>query len=122
MKKSNIHDRDGCGLMGYVYCSLNSLVTRFGPSLGPSLDGKVRAKWEYDTPVGVITIYDYKEDIPLDSLKVWYIGGHSSAVLLELSRIFPRHSICKRDGSAVVVYPKAISPSGPDEYVKSLGV
>jgi hypothetical protein len=88
MKKLDIHSSNGTGLMGYLKCDFQSLLFAFGDHGGGSADGKVRAEWTVDTPVGCYTVYDYKESTPVDEITEWHIGGHSEAVLAEVARQF----------------------------------
>ena len=118
MKKIDIHSPNGTGLMGYLKCDLRYLLFAFGDHRGPSVDGKVRAEWVVDTPVGCYTIYDYKEVIPVDEVTLWHIGGHSEAVLGEVARHFiGEGKVIDRFG--VVVAPASESV---DLSVKNLGV
>lgn len=99
MKKFSIHSVNGTGFMGYVKTSYADLMAWFGESAGPSSDGKIRATWCVDSPVGMIIIYDYKESRPLVELAKWYVGGHSLAVLKVLGVLFPGHVVSNSDGS-----------------------
>ena len=86
MKKSNPRSLVRGGFQGYLFGSYADVLAEFGEHLGPSPDGKVRAEWVLDTPVGSLTIYDYKAVESLESVRDWHVGGHSKAVLAWLAR------------------------------------
>lgn len=117
MKTIDIHSPNGTGLMGYLKCDFQSLLFAFGDHGGGSSDGKVRAEWTIDTPVGCYTIYDYKESTPVDEITEWHIGGHSEAVLAEVARQFIGEGEVT-DRAGVVVSPASESV---DLLVKKLG-
>jgi len=117
MKKFDIHSPNGTGLMGYLTCDYQSLLFAFGDHGGGSSDGKVRAEWVIDLPIGCFTIYDYKESTPVDELTLWHIGGHSEEILSHVAHFFIGEGKVT-DRSGVVVEPFV----GPvDLFIKNLG-
>ena len=67
---------DGTHLQGYITATYAELVRVFGePDEG--CDGKTRAEWGLRFPEGTIaTIYDWKSDLPVQSVSQWNVGGH----------------------------------------------
>lgn len=69
---------NGTGYQGHVRTNYTELCQIFGQPDGPTIDGKVRAQWKLIVAGAVpVTIYDYKEDIPVRNVLVWHIGGKS---------------------------------------------
>ena len=68
---------------GSVDTTYDALVNLFGkPCLIDSFDGKVRAEWIIKFDDGTIaTIYDWKEDQPLEQVTDWHVGGFSPKAL-----------------------------------------
>ena len=64
---------------GYVITDYDSLVKTFGPpSIRGSSDNKVRVKWVLKADDGtIITIYDYKENVPITQMRWFNVGGFS---------------------------------------------
>lgn len=61
---------------GIIECSYESLVIAFGePHFYEPTAEKVQAQWSFSYDDQVITIYDYKEDQPVEKITNWHIGG-----------------------------------------------
>jgi hypothetical protein len=81
----NSIDINGTSLKGYITTTRRSLNRAFGQVERDDFADKVQYEWTLLFEVGdeygdvVCTIYDYKEyqDIPLDTLYQWHIGGNS---------------------------------------------
>lgn len=78
---TNCEDASGTGLQGYVKTSYQDLVQMFGPSNGPSGDGKVTNGWSLKIDGVIVTIYDYKEDLNTGKDEEWHIGGKGKLAL-----------------------------------------
>lgn len=70
---------------GYLHASYQELVEKLGlpndctkEGEWLSADGKVRAEWAYrsthQTRPMVLTIYDYKDDRPINQVNQWHVG------------------------------------------------
>lgn len=79
------NDPTGTHLQGCVDTSLATLRAVFGEPSAEYGDGKTRANWDlaFPDPDGEIiaTIYDWKEEVPLENLTRWHIGGMSARAL-----------------------------------------
>lgn len=80
----NSIDINGTSLQGYITMTRRSLNKAFGVVERDELADKVQYEWMLQFEVSghpdvVVTIYDYKEyeDIDLDTLYLWHIGGNS---------------------------------------------
>ena len=89
----------GSGFTGYLRASYADLVEKLGEpndctKEGPwkSGDQKVRAEWAFKIGgaknPGAITIYEYKEQQPIEDVTLWHIGskGKNAAVNAFLRR------------------------------------
>lgn len=92
--KAGPKDVIGSGFVGYLQGSYSDLVKCFGrpndrtrDGKWRSGDGKVRAEWAFKTTArrrrAVITIYDYKENQPVQSVTNWHVGLKGAAYRLE---------------------------------------
>ena len=82
--KATPKDCSGSGFDGYLLMPYDHLVYHLGQphdctKEGPwkSGDGKVRVEWAFksrDRKPTVITIYDYKETMPVKAVRVWHVG------------------------------------------------
>lgn len=79
----------GSGFCGYLRTTYAELVKQLGepndrtkPGKWESSDRKVRAEWAVKFGPTVITIYDYKEQQPIENVTLWHVGskGNSHAV------------------------------------------
>jgi len=71
-------DVSGTYLQGYLYASYKELVKVFGePNYGRSPDGKIQVEWCLKINDTIVTIYDYKENVPPEEVTEWHIGGNS---------------------------------------------
>lgn len=76
----------GTSLQGRIEISYYELVQILGEptSCEPSADDKVRAEWviefydEIADDYAIATIYDWKEDKPIEWVTDWHIGGFKS--------------------------------------------
>ena len=80
----NSIDINGTSLQGYITMTRRSLNKAFGVVERDEFADKVQYEWMLQFEVSghpdvVATIYDYKEyeDIDLDTLYQWHIGGNS---------------------------------------------
>lgn len=64
--------------VGVLRASFAELVERFGYPQNVSGEDKVRVEWILSDNGRVITIYDWKEDKPVEQVKVWSVGGLST--------------------------------------------
>jgi len=70
----------GTSLRGRIDISYDEIVAQFGaPTLGENGDGKVKAEWVFETTEGVVTIHDYKIDVPVKKNRTWSVGGKKDA-------------------------------------------
>jgi hypothetical protein len=81
LRDTNARVGDGTSLMDYVETTFASLLETFGE---PTTNGdgyKVRVEWILETPIGVATIYDWKESNALANTRDWHIGGTHTDVV-----------------------------------------
>lgn len=81
-------------LQGYINATYKDLVHAFGEPTIPEGDGyKVQAEWNFITPNGFATIYDYKKGdcyngvgngIPKTKVTEWNIGGANQEVVKDI--------------------------------------
>lgn len=81
------------GFVGALDIAYSDLVRVFGkPNRGRSADDKVECEWVLRTPVGVATIYNYKDGIgylgvvdglPVSKIRDWHIGGRAGSGVLD---------------------------------------
>ena len=85
----------GGSLQGGVDCSYKTLVSIFGKHHFNGDGYKVDAEWEFDTPFGRATIYNYKdgknyngrEGTAIRDLTDWHIGGNNTQVVVLIQSI-----------------------------------
>lgn len=59
-----------------VHTNYEDIVAAFGPSEGPTDDGKVLAEWFLETPHGKAEIYDFKsEEKRPEDVTEWHVQG-----------------------------------------------
>lgn len=82
----------GTSFKGYLEnASYEDIVRVFGqpdPDTAETCDGKIRAEWIGRILGMIFTIYDYKDDRPLDKLREWHIGGKEEAVVELVNQYF----------------------------------
>jgi hypothetical protein len=88
-------DSDAGGwLQGHIAAPYSELVSAFGSpnSYGPG--GKVQAEWQLKINGTLVTIYDYKEEVPAQRVRDWHIGGTEKNAAAVVQRAFEayRHS------------------------------
>ena len=119
-EKATRDDVIGIGRRGHIEMDYARLVLAFGEpndctKEGPwySSDHKVRREWAFKTVDNkkkiVLTIYDYKTDIPVEHVRDWHIGikGHAkTALAFVISKLESTYSLSLR-GSAVLDRPHA---------------
>lgn len=74
-------DAFGTSFVTSVDCSYAEIVKLFGEphELGGG-DDKVKAEWVFETELGTVTVYDYKEyDTDLEDIRDWHIGAKARA-------------------------------------------
>ena len=86
---NNFRVANGTHFVGLVEATYEELRQTFGKPLKATDDGKTRAEWVvlFDTEEGdvVATVYDWKcQDIPLDQMKIWNVGGKSIDALIQI--------------------------------------
>jgi len=76
---SNTTKHHYSGSRGYIITDYDTLLDTFGtPSIRGSPDGKVRVQWVLEADDGtIITICDYKENVPITQMKWFDVGGFS---------------------------------------------
>lgn len=83
-QKKDIRSTAGTSLQGYIDLPYKQIREK----VGEPFDGdgyKVDAEWEYQTPYGVATIYNYKDGknylgedgLEVEEITDWHIGGHN---------------------------------------------
>ncbi len=78
--KARYEECKGTSYQGDMFATYQELVKVFGqPYEG---DGcKIQAEWVGKIFGMTFTIYDYKDDAPVDKVKTWHIGGNDKAVV-----------------------------------------
>jgi|TARA_R100000049_G_C1930534_1_gene74533 hypothetical protein len=79
----------GTSLQGSVYVSYKRLVAVFGKPNSTHDEYKIDAEWAINTPVGIASIYNYKDGknyrgekgMPVEQIVDWHIGGHNREVV-----------------------------------------
>lgn len=94
MKKRfiNAQEKDitGTSFVGYILSSYENLVKHLGQPkdmYGIFGDWKTKAEWSFKTrsrKPTVITIYDYKEIIPISEVCTWHVGMKGNLKLLDV--------------------------------------
>ena len=102
-------DRIGSGFTGYLMTTYERLVGCLGEphdttEEGPwrSRDQKTRVEWAFKIKgkeLTVITIYDYKEIIPVDKVVTWHVGSMGEPEHIE--RFFKEKGLSERDGPLI---------------------
>ena len=95
----------GSSFAGCLVTTYEQLIEHLGiphdrTQEGPwqSKDGKVWVEWAFKSrgkKPTVITVYDYKEVIPVDDVKIWHVGMKGDGHVVE--RFFKEKSLSKRD-------------------------
>ena len=67
----------GGWLQGHIYVNYSELVTAFGSPNNYGPGDKVQAEWQLKINGTLVTIYDYKEEVPARRVRDWHIGGTS---------------------------------------------
>jgi hypothetical protein len=86
--KAQEKDVAGTSFVGYILSSYDNLVKHLGPPkdmYGMFGDWKTKAEWSFKTRSAkptVITIYDYKEIIPVSEIYTWHVGMKGNKKLL----------------------------------------
>jgi hypothetical protein len=91
---SGINEADVAGthLVGYVRGPfVNELEAVLGPHLGPG--DKTLAEWGFDTEFGPATIYAWGEDVPLEDVTTWNVGGLNPMVRHEIVEHLRAHGL-----------------------------
>lgn len=67
----------GTHFIEYLEVSIETLIKKLGsPSfVAPDLDRKIQLEWVFKKGNQVITIYDYKTNRSIYSIRQWQIGG-----------------------------------------------
>lgn len=82
----------GTGFKGYIEgASYKELVRVFGhpdPDTAETSDGKMRVEWIGRILGMIFTIYDYKDDRPIDKIRDWHVGGKEAAVVELVNNYF----------------------------------
>ena len=104
--KANPKDKIGSSFTGYLMVWYDQLEKCLGKPHdttveGPwkSRDGKTRVEWAFKCrgkELTVITIYDYKETIPVDKVMTWHVGSMGEPEKIE--GFFRKKALSKRDG------------------------
>lgn len=78
MKRAQLKQVMGTSKKGTLQANYEEMKEAFGEphETTPSEDGKVRVEWAFETEDGtIITIYDWKEERPVEKVTEWNIGG-----------------------------------------------
>jgi hypothetical protein len=86
--KAKEKDVIGTSFAGYILCTYEHLAKHLGPPKDMSglEDWKTKAQWSFKTKgtrPTVITIYDYKEVIPITEVSTWHVGMKGDTGLLK---------------------------------------
>lgn len=91
--KASRKDVIGSGFAGYLVTTYGELIEYLGiphdcTKEGPwrSRDSKVRVEWAFKSTgkkPTVITVYDYKEVIPVDDVTLWHVGVKGDGHIIE---------------------------------------
>ncbi len=92
--KAEPKDVQGSSFVGYIVGPYQGLIDQLGEPNDRTIEGKwksgdskVRAEWSFKTShkrPAVITIYDYKEIQPVESVVLWHVGLKGDKKYLEL--------------------------------------
>jgi hypothetical protein len=88
--KAQEKDVAGTSFVGYILSSYDNLVKHLGKPkdmYGMFGDWKTKAEWSFKTRSAkptVITIYDYKEIIPVSEIYTWHVGMKGNHNLLDV--------------------------------------
>lgn len=94
--------RTGISFKGYIYARYDQLVPAFGVPRQPRCsDNKIDIEWIIDTPLGIATIYNYKDgkaylgDSGLSPEQVyeWHVGGKNKESYDWVKNTINRHII-----------------------------
>lgn len=94
LKKAKPSEVIGSGFTGYLRIAYHDLVQKLGEpndrikeGKWKSSDKKVRAEWAFKFGTkkrsAIITIYDYKEDRPIEKLTLWHVGSKGNAAAVD---------------------------------------
>ncbi len=91
--KAEPKDINGSSFSGYTISSYEHLVSCLGKpndrvtdERWKSSDGKVRVEWSFKTKhkkPTVVTIYDYKEIIPVNEVNIWHVGAKGNVKMID---------------------------------------
>ena len=70
----------GTHLVGLINANFAELVKVFGAPTFHDHHDKSQVEWVVNTPMGIATIYDYKDWQAPQNITVWHIGGHDQTV------------------------------------------
>ena len=80
----------GTAFQGYLDNSYKNLVKKLGKPHSQLSDNKIQCQWAFDTPHGVMTIYDYKQyNAAPNDITEWHVGGKSEDVMKIAEALFP---------------------------------
>jgi hypothetical protein len=119
-EKATRDDVVGIGRRGHLEMDYGRMVRAFGEpndctEEGPwySGDHKVRREWAFKTVDNkkhtVVTLYDYKSDIPVEQIRDWHIGikGNAKTALKFITSSLEATYSLSLTGSAVLDRPHA---------------
>jgi hypothetical protein len=82
----------GTGFKGYIedagYADLVQVFGQPDPDTTETCDGKIRVQWIGRILGMIFTIYDYKDDRPINKIRDWHIGGKEAAVAELVQKYF----------------------------------
>ncbi len=92
--KAKLKDTFHSGFYRYLNVSYSELVEKLGKPHDctkegewRSGDGKIRVQWAFKNrsikKPTVMTIYDYKDDRPIDTIKDWHIGARGDRAKID---------------------------------------
>ena len=62
--------------VGVLFTSFDRLVERLGaPMYLASEDGRIRCEWILSVNGNMVTVYDWKEVVPVEQVSTWHVGG-----------------------------------------------
>lgn len=84
--KATSKDTIGTSGKGYLHASYSEIVAALGEPERPNYgDGKTRIEWWFKTSgkrPTIVTIYDYKDVLPVEQLDTFHVGGEGDPTLI----------------------------------------
>lgn len=88
----NLTRMSGTHFVGLLNADFQDLVKVFGAPTFEMYPDKCQVTWALETPLGVATIYDWKEPVKAQDVRVWHIGGHDQPVAEYIQDYFNKYN------------------------------